>query len=745
MKHYRFPWRDIVVVALISVPYLLLRVMIIHGGMNEYFDYDEGTYLMIARFIDHGILPYRDVFAVHPPLYYYLLALWLRIFGDNYVVGRSLSVVLGLIAVVFAYITGKELKDWRLGALFASILIFDPTMVQMNSLVFHETSIELFTVLSLYYFIRYFKTGELRHAYISLFWAGLGTTSKFTMIPYAVALYITLVLSISGETREYMEKAASLLFNRAQTFILAATTLFLTGIIVDVIVSYPSDFLRGILIVPGIHPIKTIDQILSVGLFLVVWGILFLYVTNVSYLGALKRTILILARNLKPAIKMALALLAPKVIVEGTFGFAVSRTYVYQTYLTQKGRYAPVINPFSYVNQIMENLYSAKSQDYLVLYVPVLVLLAVLFIGWAKGWRFRLERAVGSLLLMNFLMYFVVFPIVPTQRFMYSFFMIFYLVVLYAVLDKFEGGKHGRALLVALIVVIVLVGVSGIGMAYRYPRGDLLLAWEAHGKELRDDLGRYIIQHDLMEGVYLPMNPFNAYYLHLKINPWYLDVFGITYLYNSTRLWMAVNQSDYIVFSTWMYVMESESLVFKNAFGELEKAAHLNYTVMFSKSYPRGDVITLIRRDSKNNVFSFDAYLGKVRMWINGSPVFYFHAFNAPLEKEDFTEIELNNGTYLITQRINGSTVSFSAYYEKNGLVVQFPVSLNITLEFREPVAILSTSGNYAKPGEGGVLRVYVPERGMDFNIDLGNGSIVSVSPKEVIIKCNELRVFQSG
>ena len=124
--------------------------------MGEYFDYDEGTYLMMARLINHGYLPYRDVFAVHPPLYYYLLALWLRIFGDNYITGRLLSVILGLVSLIVAYFTGKEVRDWKLGAAFASLLAADPLMIYMNSRVFHETVIELFTLLALYFFCQIF-------------------------------------------------------------------------------------------------------------------------------------------------------------------------------------------------------------------------------------------------------------------------------------------------------------------------------------------------------------------------------------------------------------------------------------------------------------------------------------------------------------------------------------------------------------------------------------------------------------
>ncbi|AJC72814.1 hypothetical protein X802_08800 [Thermococcus guaymasensis DSM 11113] len=745
MRFDGFQKRDVVVVALLSIPYFLLRVMIIQGGMNEYFDYDEGTYLMIARFINQGILPYRDVFAVHPPLYYYLLALWLRLFGDSYIVGRSFSIVLGLIAAVFAYFTGKELKDWRLGALFALVLIFDPTMVEMNSLVFHETSIELFTVLSLYHFVKYSKTDEAKHAYFSLFWAGLGTTSKFTMIPYAVALYLTLVLFLSKETRDYLERAAALIFNRVQTFILTATTLFLTVIIVDVIVSYPSDFMRSILIVPGIHPIEIVGQIFSVGLFLIIWGLLFLYVTKISYVKPLLRTIRVVVENIKPALELTLALLIPKIVVEGTLGLGVSMSYFTQTYLAQKSRYAPIINPFSYVNNILKHLYSDKSQDYLVFYIPVMVLLAVLLTGWAKGRRFRLEKSLGSLLLMNFLMYFIVFPIVPNQRFLYPFFMVFYLVVLYALLDQFELENSWKTSLAVFIVMMILVGASGIGMAYRYPKGDLLIAWQAHGKELRDDLGRYISQHNISEGTYLAMNPFNAYYLHLKIEPWYLDTFGLTYLYNSSQLWEAVNKSDYLIFSTWMYTMEKESSVFKNSFGELEKTAHSRYTLLFSKSYPQGDVITLIKRDNRSRALSFEAYLGKVRVWINGSSVFYLHVFRSPLKDDDFTEIKLVDGVYTATQRVNGTELKFSISPGENGTTFHFPKVINVTLEFTEPVVILNNQGSYASPGGRGAFKVYSPEHMVEFILDVGDGRIVSVSSKEVVIECRELKVLQSS
>ena len=735
MNCKNIPKSKIVVWASILIVYLLTRVQIIHGGMNEYFDYDEGTYLMIARFINHGILPYRDVFAVHPPLYYYLLAVWLRLFGDNCIVGRSLSVVLGFASVIVAYLTGKELKDWKFGTLFALILVLDPTMVQMNSLVFHETSIELFTLLSLYYFVKYSRTREMRYAYLSLFWAGLGTTSKFTIIPYAVALYFALLFSLDGKTQEYLREAASLVFNRTQVFIIVLTFLVMTSLIVDVIVTYPSDYLRNILIVPGIHPIKTIGQIISVGISLAIWGVVFLYVTGISYMRPLLHILKSLARNFRTALKLAVAILFPKLLVEGILGFGVSGSYLSQTYLAQKSRYAPIINPFSYLHSILKHLYSTGTQDYLIVYVPLLVLLSLLLLQWARGYKLELERGLGPLLFLNFIMYFMIFPIVPNQRFLYPFFVVLYPVVLYALLGS---GLSKKEVLGGVIVILLLVGIAGFSMAYRYSKGQLLMAWASHSEDLREELGKYIEENNLSDATYLSMNPFNTYYLHLKTDPWYLDVFGVTYLENPTHLEEAVNESDYVIFSTWMYAMEMESPIFKKIFGELERSSHLNYTLLFSESYDGGDVITLVKRDKAPKSVSFDSYMGKMRVWINGSPVFYISPSNISMDDNSYTQIKLVNGSYSVIQRGN-KTVKFTVFQETDKIVVVFPETLNVTLEFDDAAAFLN-HGRYAEPGEGGSFDVYVPEKELDFTI-LVDGVLRSKEPKRVVVECRKITI----
>ena len=726
--------RDAIIGLLIALLYLGTRIYGVFGGMNEYFDYDEGTYLMIARFINHGILPYRDIFAVHPPLYYYLLALWLRIFGDSYVVGRFLSVVLGALAVLVAYYTGKEIKNRQLGMIFALFIVLDPLMVQMNSFVFHETSIELFTLLSLYHFVKYFKGGNLKHAYMSLFWAGLGTTSKFTIIPYAVALYIVLILSMTPETRQYLERASSITLNRSQIFVVLATYAIMAVIVVGTIVVHPSNYLRNILIVPGFHKIDNPLQILSVGLFLAIWGVITLYVSGASYIKALVRTLWILVKNLKVELKLALALLIPKLIVEGVLGVGVSKDYISQTYLSQGGRYAPIINPFTYTYGILDNLHASGHQDYIVFNLPPFILLALILIAWAGWKKLTAPGYLKGLLLTSFLMYFLVFPVVPNQRFLYSFFLVFYATALYALLEA----NQGRKLVTMVIIMLLLLLPLDFGIAYNYPEGKLRLAWAFHSQDLRGDLKGYIEGNNLINGTYLVTNPFNAYYLNLPIEPYYLDVFGIIYLKNAGLLWKALNESDYVLLSTWAYTIMEESPIFEETLGKLERISLQNYTLLFSESYGRGDVMTLFRKAENPKNISFDAFLGKLRIHVNNVSVGYLYPSWFPPSGDTVTKVEYVDGHYTVEQRWGNERVVFTAVENRTSITLRFPERSNVTLKLVSKGVFLSGSSRL-KAGDGGSFWVYLPN--VDFKVE-SDGRVVKVSPGEVILECRELRII---
>lgn len=58
--------------------------------------YDEGYYAHIAERIINGEIPYKDFFLQFPPGYFYLLALFYKIFGASIITGRILTLIICL-------------------------------------------------------------------------------------------------------------------------------------------------------------------------------------------------------------------------------------------------------------------------------------------------------------------------------------------------------------------------------------------------------------------------------------------------------------------------------------------------------------------------------------------------------------------------------------------------------------------------------------------------------------------------
>ncbi|MDV3104773.1 glycosyltransferase family 39 protein [Thermococcus waiotapuensis] len=714
--------------------YLVTRLWGISSAMNEYFDYDEGTYLMMARFINHGVLPYRDIYAVHPPFYYYLLALWLRIFGDSYVVGRLLSVFLGLLAVLVAYLVGRELRGWKTGVLLSALVAMDPIMVHMNGLVFHETTIELFTLLSLYYFVRYVKQRNRKDALWSLFWVGVGSTSKFTILPYAAALYVVLVLFIEAETESYLDGLGRVLLNRVQVFLVLVAYGIMSLFIVGAVMLYPSDELRHILILPGVHWIDIVGHIIPAGIFLIIWGFLTLYVFRISYIRKLVRSVHLTLRNLKTALQYLLAFLLPKAVIEGVLGFVVSADYFNQTYLAQGSRYIPLAGFFDLFAGIIKDFTNEKP-DFVVFYVPLIFIFTVLLFYFSRGEKLKRPSVAGPLLVVSSVMYLLAFPVIPNMRFIYPMVLTAYLAFFESLPDGLEEKK-----LVALAFAIALVfGVADYGVAYNYRDGKLLLAWAGHSKDLRDDLGEYI-QNTNLHGTYLSVNPFNAYYLNLRIDPYCLDTFGIIYMGNSSRLWETVNKSDYMLFSTWMYTMSRESKVFEKTFGKLKERAVVNGSLLYAESYSKGDVIELFSNSGESShVIGFSSFFGKLQLWVNGSEVAYVYPSVGNVTYSWRTTIKKSsNGEYdLVYYSRDGNSIAARLSREGNSLTLSFPVVANLTIEFKKN-AVAIQNGKLLREGTRGKFTVFYPEG--SFSVE-GDGTVTLIASSKVVLQCGEVRI----
>ncbi|CAI1493912.1 PMT_2 domain-containing protein [Thermococcus nautili] len=635
----------LLLLGLLAFLFLRVPLLIIQ---NAYVDYDEGTYLLFARLINHGILPYRDIFAVHPPLYYYALALWLRIFGDSYVVGRMFSLVLGAASLILAYFTGCELLDKRLGIAFALLIALDPLMISMNTLVLHESMIEFFTLLSLWFLAKYLNNNDRRFAYASLFVASIGSSAKFTIIPYLVALYVFLLFKLSSK-----EKVIHSFTKRILTFdqgaVIMVAYLLWTGIMVAIVTLFPSSLVRILAIVPGIHAVDKFGHIYTSLMFLFFWLGTTVYLYRIRYVNALVGLLRDFPRVIPLALKLGAILVMAKAIVEVPLGILVSNDYINQTYFAQSGRSFPFIGIFWMVNKVIATLQSNNLERISYL-LPLFLLFAAVILTKKRNGFIEISEDMNSLLLLNIMFYLVVIPIIPNIRLLYSMILVAYIAMLYPLMSAFKDRTIAGYFLLALII---LASVDA-GITLNYPRGKLAIPSTPHMDELRDDLGKFIKEKNLT-GVYLSVNPMDAYYLNLAVDPYIIDNFGLGYLKGVDLVNLTINHHpNYVIFDTWMFAAMNRSKALFNVYNPLFRFVLYNGTLLFGESKADSEVVELFSMFRTDSPFKVDTLNGAIRVYFSDESILNL----TPLVHATTLRVTLvNETTYSVSIVSTNSTI----------------------------------------------------------------------------------------
>ncbi|MCJ7666815.1 MAG: glycosyltransferase family 39 protein [Anaerolineae bacterium] len=115
--------------------------------------YDEGFSVYLAR-MSLSEITARTASDIHPPLYYYLLHLWLGPFGDSEFVLRFFSVVFGLLTVPLIYALGRRLLSTASGLLAALLLAFSPFYLWYSQEARMYTLVTFLCLLSSYLLLR---------------------------------------------------------------------------------------------------------------------------------------------------------------------------------------------------------------------------------------------------------------------------------------------------------------------------------------------------------------------------------------------------------------------------------------------------------------------------------------------------------------------------------------------------------------------------------------------------------------
>ncbi|MFH1409223.1 MAG: glycosyltransferase family 39 protein [Nanoarchaeota archaeon] len=200
---------------------LLALLLRLNGIFTEPLYMDEAFSIRVA---DSPSEAFYGSFSSeeHPPFFNVLLSFWKMLAGNTIWGLRLLSVLAGVGAVLFGYLTVKQLLPEKVAFLTAFMLAIAAEHVKMSQQVRPYMLITFLMFASLYYFLRAMKTNEKRH------WTGyiIFTVLSGYTVHFSVLLMVTL-LGLALYMRSDFKSFKGFLIAEAITVLLLIPNLFI--------------------------------------------------------------------------------------------------------------------------------------------------------------------------------------------------------------------------------------------------------------------------------------------------------------------------------------------------------------------------------------------------------------------------------------------------------------------------------------------------------------------------------------
>ncbi|MBS3056113.1 MAG: glycosyltransferase family 39 protein [Candidatus Aenigmarchaeota archaeon] len=177
-KRYIVP----IVVVILFMTAIYLRLYSLEQPFEPVQGWNAGHYMVIAKNFDsYGWLnpvSYENIlhFSV-PPFYSWIMKISIS-FSKSELFARFPSVIFGLLSIAIIYIIGKELYNKKFALLSSLIFALVPMHLLMSKKVLVDISMLFFMILSLYFFIRFYKKNTHMDLILSSFFLGLAILTK---------------------------------------------------------------------------------------------------------------------------------------------------------------------------------------------------------------------------------------------------------------------------------------------------------------------------------------------------------------------------------------------------------------------------------------------------------------------------------------------------------------------------------------------------------------------------------------
>ncbi len=143
---------------------------------------------------------------VHFPLYQLMLAVWMKIFGNGDITIRLFSVLAGVLTVIMAFFTGKEIKDEKTGNIFAFLTAINATLIFYSQEVKFYIFLALFVTISMFFIIRMLKNNNIKD-YIGYTIVNAAIVYTFTIgVLYVIAQGLIVLTYILIKNKKILKK-----------------------------------------------------------------------------------------------------------------------------------------------------------------------------------------------------------------------------------------------------------------------------------------------------------------------------------------------------------------------------------------------------------------------------------------------------------------------------------------------------------------------------------------------------------
>lgn len=163
---------------------------------------------------------YRPLFK-HPPLFPFLITIFLMLFGDNLISAVYVAGLFGALLIPLGYFLGQLTGGWLVGLLTAVLIWLDPVNMMCSQKIWLDTPLAFFMVLSIYFYLKAVLQNRTNFFIFAGIAAGLAMLTKYSGILAILTIYLSALI-----TRPHLSRNRKFLFSLSIPFIMSLPWFF---------------------------------------------------------------------------------------------------------------------------------------------------------------------------------------------------------------------------------------------------------------------------------------------------------------------------------------------------------------------------------------------------------------------------------------------------------------------------------------------------------------------------------------